>query len=111
MSQRIPQVNQLIKKELSQIICREIDFPSEALVTLTRVESSFDLAEAKIFISSFPTETIKIVLSILNKNIYELQQILNHKLRMRPIPRIRFVEEKETAKAGHIEEVLAKLKK
>lgn len=111
MSQRIPQVNQLIKKELSQIIYREIDFPLDVLVTLTRVETTFDLGEAKIFISSFPTEKSKNVLLTLDKNIYQLQQILNHRLRMRPIPRIRFVEEKETAEAGHIEEILATLKK
>ncbi len=39
MSKRIPQVNQLIKKELSQIILREIEFPVGVLVTLTRVET------------------------------------------------------------------------
>ena len=39
MSQRILKVNQLIKKELSQIILKEAEFPKEVLVTLTRVET------------------------------------------------------------------------
>jgi ribosome-binding factor A len=30
---------------------------------------------------------------------------------MRPVPKIRFVEEKETVKAGRVEEILEKLKK
>ncbi|MDD2696554.1 MAG: 30S ribosome-binding factor RbfA [Candidatus Pacebacteria bacterium] len=111
MSKRVPQVNQLIKKELSQIIRREIEFPLDVLVTLTRAEASPDLEEIKIYISSLPEEKKKTVLQILNKNIYQLQQKLNRRLEMRPIPKIYFVEEKETVEAGKIEEILAKLKK
>jgi len=111
MSKRIAQVNQLIKKELSQTIQREIEFPSNVLVTLTRTEATPDLEEIKIYISCLPDEKKKTVLQILNKNIYQLQQKLNKRLEMRPIPRICFVEEKETAEAGHIEEILEKLKK
>jgi len=109
VSKRIPQVNQLIKKELSQIIRREIDFSPDILVTLTRVDTSPDLEETKIFISTLPEEKEKTTLWILNKNIYRLQQMLNQRLRMRPIPRIQFVEEKETIQAGKIEAILAKL--
>ena len=111
MSKRIQRVNQLIKKELSQILLREVEFPSGVLVTVTRVESSFDLNQAKVYISCLPEEKTPIVFQILNRRIYELQQELNHRLRMRPIPRIKFVEEKETKEAGKIEEILEELKK
>lgn len=122
MSERIPQVNQLIKKELSQIILKEVEFPSGVFVTVTRVETSVNLNQAKVYISIMftlhrnkvsgagPENKIKIVLQILNQQIYELQQKLNQRLRMRPIPRIKFLEEKETLEAGKIEEVLEKLK-
>jgi len=109
-SKRIPRVNQLIKKELSQIIKREVDFSPDVLVTLTRVDTSPDLEETKIFISTLPDKKEKIILEILNKNIYRLQQMLNQRLRMRPIPRIQFVEEKEIIQAGRVEEILIKLK-
>jgi ribosome-binding factor A len=110
MSQRIPRVNQLIKKELSQIILKEIEFSPNFLVTVTRIETSSNLIQAKVFISVIPENRTKNVLEILNQNIYELQQKLNKRMRMRPIPRIFFVAEKETAKAGRIEEILEKLK-
>jgi len=111
MSNRIQRINQLIKKELSQIILREIEFPQDVLVTITRVEISANLIEGNIWISVLPEEKLKRILEILNKNIYFLQQKLNKRLKMRPIPRIRFLEEKKTAEAGKIEELLEELKK
>jgi ribosome-binding factor A len=122
LTNRIQRVNQLIKKELSQIILREIEFPPGILVTVTRVETTSNLIEAKIFISVIPAhlnfakqnlggpeEKILDVLKILKQNIYELQQKINKRLKMRPVPRISFIEEKKTKEAASIEEILHKL--
>ena len=111
MSKRIQQVNQLIKKELSQILLKEIEFPQDVLVTVTRVETLSNLIESKVWVSVFPEEKFNIILEILNKNIYFLQQKLNKRLKMRPIPRIKFFQERKTAEAGKIEEILEELKK
>ena len=111
MSKRIQQVNQLIKKEISKIFLREVDFPEKTLITVTRVETTANLKQSKVYISLIPENKIKSVFQILNKQIYQLQQRLNQRLNMRPVPRIYFVEEKETLKAGRIEEILVRLKK
>ncbi|TET84438.1 MAG: 30S ribosome-binding factor RbfA [Candidatus Nealsonbacteria bacterium] len=111
MSKRIPRVNQLIQQELSQIILREIEFPKDILVTVTRIETSSNLIESKIYVSVMPEEKTSKVFQILNRQVYELQQKLNQRLQMRPIPRIKFIEEKETKEAGKIEEILERLKK
>ena len=110
MSERIQRVNQLIKKEFSQILLREVDFPKDILVTITRVDTSPNLRESKVFISTVPEDKAQRVLKILNQEIYELQQKINRRLKMRPVPRIKFSEERETAEAGRIEEILEKLK-
>jgi len=110
MSERIPQVNQLIKKELSQIILREVEFPRDILATLTRVETTSNLNESKVYISCIPETKQESVLNILNSQVWHLQQLLNKRLRMRPIPKIIFLKEKETVEAGKIEEILGKLK-
>ncbi len=110
-SKRLPQVNQVVKKELSQIILREFDFAPSIFVTLTRVETSADLKQSKIYISVMPESQFDSVLKILNSQIYQIQHILNRRLNMRPIPRICFIKEKETSKAGKIEEILEGLKK
>src|SRR3990167_1645876 len=110
MSNRIQKVNSLLEQEISKIILRDFYFP-EALVTLTHVDSSANLIEAKVYISVFPDEKIDKIVEILNKGAYSVQQKINKLLKMRPIPKIKFVKDKELIKAGKIEELLETLKK
>jgi len=110
MTKRIQRVNELIKKEISQLILREVEFPKNVFVTVTRVETSPDLRESKVFISVLTQEDKSMVFTLLNREIYALQQKINKRLKMRPIPKILFLEEKRTAEAGKIEEILEKLK-
>ncbi len=109
-NKRIERVNSLIEKELGQIILREIDFPEGSLVTLTRAETSVDLANARVYIAVFPSDKVDRALDILSKMVYELQKILDRRLRLRPIPKIRFVREKQTAEEAKIEGLLEELK-
>ncbi len=111
MSQRIQRVNQLIKKELSQILLKEFDFPKDILVTLTRVKTSTDLNEVKVHISVIPEKEIKKIIKLLNRNLRQIQQKIGKRLEMRIIPKIRFVEETKTREAARIDELLEKIKK
>lgn len=122
MVKRIQQVNQLLKRELSQIILKEVEFPTDILVTVTRVETSPNLNQAKVYVSvmSFGQRIFfkrdlekpnQKVIETLNRKIYDLQQKINKRLKMRPVPRIKFIEEKETKRAGRVEELLEKIKK
>ena len=107
--ERVQRVNQLIKKELSQIILKEVNFPPDVLVTVTRMESSRNLIQAKVYISVMPENETANVLQILDNLIYDLQQQLNKRLKMRPIPRIIFMKEEKTQEAGRVEELLEKI--
>ncbi len=109
--ERVRRVNQLIKKELSRIILREIDFPMDVLVTITRVETSSNLIQAKVYISVMPENKTSQVTGVLNKHIYDIQQALNKRLKMRPIPKIIFAEERTTREAAKVEEILEKIHK
>ena len=111
MADRVPQVNNLVKQELSKIIFREVEFPKDVLVTLTRVETTANIIESRVYISVMPEEKTEEVFLILKKRIYSIQKSLDRKLRMRPIPKIIFIPEKETIKAGKVEEILEGLKK
>lgn len=109
MSKRIKKVNELIKRQLSQLILKEIDFPLGILVTITRLETSADLNQAKVFIGVIPEEQTDRVFRILNREIYELQQKLNKLLKMRPIPKIEFRKEERTKEAARVEELLEEI--
>ena len=111
MSNRIQRVNALIKNEVGKILLREVDFPQSVLATITRVETSANLFEAKVYVSVMPEEQVDRIFQILNKRVYDIQQALNKRLKMRPIPRIEFRKEEKTKEAGRIEELLEGLKK
>ena len=109
--ERIKKINELIKRELGKIILRKNNFPKSILVTLTKVETSSDLSESKVFIFVIPKVKTEEVLGEIKHQIYTLQQFLNKRLRMRPVPKIKFVSEKELENAGKIEAILDKIKK
>ena len=103
-------LNNIMRKELGQAILKELDLSSDVVVTVTRVEVSSNGFYAKVFISVIPGEMREEILKTLDRNIFGLQQQLNKKLKIRPVPRIEFVKEKKTEEAAKIEEILKKIK-
>jgi len=111
MSQRIDQINELLKREVSEILLKERTFDRNVLVTVTRVETTMNLAEAKVFISVLPEDQRRDILRSLRKDIYLIQQKLNKKLFLRKIPKIVFYEEKSVEQAARIEELISEVHK
>jgi ribosome-binding factor A len=110
MANRIEKVNSLLQHEISKIIFKDFAFSPEILVTLTRVDTTANLIESKVYISVFPEEKADGIIRALNKSIYDVQYKINRTLKMRPIPKIRFIKETEISKAAKIEELLVKAK-
>ncbi len=111
MTNRIEKVNSLLEHEIGKIIQREIVFPKDFLVTLTKVQATPNLIEAKVYISVYPEDKADYAIEVLNKSVYDIQHQINRKLNMRPIPKIIFVKDVIESKAGKVEELLARLKK
>ncbi|MDO8470899.1 MAG: 30S ribosome-binding factor RbfA [bacterium] len=110
MPKRIESVEKLLRKELSSILLREGDFPEGLLVTLTNVQAFPNLQEATVYIRVIPEGRTKEALSFLRKKVYEIQQILNRRLRMRPVPKIRWSEDQELLAREEIEKLFEKIK-
>lgn len=110
MTERIAKVNSLLEHEISNILARGFGF-TDCLVTLTHVDTSPNLIQTKAYISVMPEEKTDHVIGVLNKGVYSVQQKINRTVNMRPVPKIMFVADKETAGASRVEELLAKLKK
>mgnify|MGYP001574961163 FL=1 len=110
MSNRIERVNSLLEQEISKIILRDFNFPG-SMITLTHVEATANLIEAKAYISVFPEEKTDKIIDVLNKGVYSVQQKVNKILNMRPIPKIKFVKDEKISEASRVEELLESLKK
>ncbi len=109
MTDRIRQVNHLLLKELNSIVFKEIEFPPGALATITRVEATPNLQQAKVYISIMPDQKRKEILGLLRSHVFEIQQFLNKRLNMRPVPRIEWMFETKASEAQRIEELLEKI--
>jgi ribosome-binding factor A len=110
MAKRIEKVDELLRKEIGGILLKDIEFPDGVLVTITRVVTSSNIIEAKVYVSVFPDNKTVNVFNILEKLIYGIQQKINRRLRMRPIPKIKFVREDRTKEAAKIEKLIDETK-
>lgn len=107
---RIEKLNILLQKELAKILDEELEFPEGNLVTVIRVSISSDAYYAVVFISILGKDLHK-SLEILEKNIYYIQKLLNRRLRMRPVPKIRFTIDEGEMKRETVEKFLTELKR
>ena len=105
-TQRILKINKLIKRELGKIILTDVDFPKNAIITITKVKTSADLHYADIFISVLPDEMNIEIEKELKENIYFIQGKLNRKLFMKPLPRIRFMIDRSGEDVDRISRVI-----
>lgn len=90
MPYRLERLNNLIQKEVSALLYKELEFGLGTLVTVTRAQVSTGVAHSKIYISILPRNRTGKVFKILKKNIYRIQQLLNKRLPIRPAPKIEF---------------------
>jgi len=111
INRRILRLNEVLKEELGKIIAREIELPENIFCTITRVEISSNLQQAKVYVSVVPDKVLKQTISEFQKHVFNLQQLLNKKFAMRPVPKIIFVPEKKTREAAKIEELLEQISK
>lgn len=109
MSQRLEKVNDLIRDHVSQLIEREVSWKPGMLVTVTRVDTSPDLRHTRVLVSVFPAGEQAFALKTLEHELYRLQGALNHRLHMKPLPRLQFVADETEAQAQAVEDLLGRI--
>lgn len=106
MSERIEKVNQLLKKELGELLSKNVTFKSGIFVTIEKVDTTPDLRYTDVFISIFPPNESDYVLKTLAHEMYALQGKLNRRLHMKPLPRIVFCKTDIEEKADELERLI-----
>ena len=111
MFERRDRLREVLKREVSQILLEGVDFGREVLITVSRVEISPDLSEARIYVSVLPDEFSDNVFSILRRKAGRFQKIINKVVNIKRTPKLIFLEEKEIREAARIDEILQQIKK
>lgn len=107
---RVKRFNELIKVELGKIIFEFLDTEPGVLVTVTRVITAPDLFSTAVFVSIWPDSEADEIFYKLNRLIYQIQQLLNKKLKVRPVPKIIFKRDKNPEEASKVEKLLTEIK-
>ncbi len=109
MSFRNKRIEELLKKEVGLAIIKEITIPKDILITIVGVNLHNKGYIADIFVSIIPDSKQKESLAILNKNVYDIQQDINKRLKIKPVPKIIFKCDTETKEMIHLEETFKKI--
>ena len=93
MSHRIEKINQLIRKEISELLQRQVKDPRLGeFIAVTDVVTSPDLKSAKVYVSRIGTEEEKQeILKTLNAAANYFRKELLHNIRMKHIPELSFL--------------------
>lgn len=108
MTRRLERATEVIKREVSAIIPKCVDLGG-ALLTLTRVELTEDLQYADVYFMVIPDRQRDEMNKVLAQNIFEIQHALNQRLRMRPVPKVRFHHDEAELEATKIDEFLKRV--
>jgi ribosome-binding factor A len=108
---RVEKVQELMKQEISQIILRELKDPRIGFVTVTSVECTGDLREAKVYVSLMGSESqVKACWSGLNSSLGFIRREIGKRIRLRVTPELSFALDKSLDYSAHIQELLLKIK-
>jgi len=104
---RTGRVGEEIKKELSVMIQRELKDPRIGFVTVTGVEVTSDLSQAKVYLSVFgDEEQKKDTLKALDKPTGFLRTEIGKRIRLRHTPELIFKIDESIAYGSRIEKLL-----
>ena len=108
MKHRMLRVNELLKRELSGIIAREISFAG-ALVTINHVDVSADLKNAHVFVSVLGPDLGESVISKLASHRATLQAELARHVTMKYTPHLIFHLDDSIERGARVIEILQEI--
>lgn len=104
---RIEKLQELIKQEMSKMLLKELKDPRIGFVTVTDVEMTGDLREAKIYVSVMGgEEQVKNSLEGLNSALGFIRREIGQRVRLRFTPEISFALDTSLDYGDHIQKLL-----
>jgi ribosome-binding factor A len=112
MKHRLERVNEVIRRELSEIISREINFSAQTLVTVHAVDVTPDLRQCHVFVSVIGKSDQKTrVLSELDEHRGMLQRELAKRVVLKYTPHLNFKLDDSIERGSRVLEIMQNLEK
>ncbi len=108
MSKRIERINFTIRKELGTLLSENINDPRFSMMTsITNVDTSPDLSNAKIYVSIFGDENERISsMEALYSASNRLRILLSKKIKIRKIPKLNFFLDNDLNYSSEMNELI-----
>ncbi|TAJ93549.1 MAG: 30S ribosome-binding factor RbfA [Gammaproteobacteria bacterium] len=108
---RNQRVADLIQRELAPLFQRDLRNPEFGLVTISRVDLSPDLGNARVFLTSIGgTLNQDSLITNINKQASHFRHELAGKLRLRSVPKLHFTYDTAIEKGERLYSLIASLK-
>ena len=91
MSMRMEKINSEIHKVITEIIQDEIDDPKLAILSITRVDTTSDLRESRIYFSLLDEKNMKHAKQTLDKMSKFIKVSLGQRMRIKILPQLIFL--------------------
>jgi len=106
------EVSELLRREISEIILRQMNDPRMGFVALTRVETSADLRTAQVFVTvrdaeGEPQRTLK---ALRHARGY-IQELIGQRLKLRYTPVLSFTEDTQVSTYRRVTELLDEMRR
>ena len=108
MSRRTERLNEVFRREISKLLEREVNDPRLGnFISVTRVETSPDLRNAKVFVSVLGKESNKLeVIEGFNTASNYLRRKMSENIRLRVIPHLSFYYDESIELGARVLKVL-----
>jgi ribosome-binding factor A len=109
---RNQRVADLVQRELALLIQREIKDPQLGMVTVSALNLSPDLVNAKVYITSIGNHVdIQVIIDTLNGMSGHFRHELSKILTLRGVPKLSFVYDASIERGSHLSALIDSLKK
>jgi ribosome-binding factor A len=109
---RHERVRELLKRELGEIIRRQIPLEQGGVISVNEVALAGDLQSARVFVSIIGTsEQQKCGLELLQQNVVAIQNLLGQAVVLRYTPHLRFIVDDSIARGDRVLEILDELER
>ena len=99
-------VADLIQRELSDLLRREVRDPRVGMITLTSVDVSPDLSHAKVFFTILEKEKLDDTIRALRRAAGFLRSQLAHRMKMYTTPELRFVYDESVERGDRLSRLI-----
>ncbi len=112
LSLRLQRVRELLKREIGEVIRREIPVSEAGLVSVNDVDVAGDLKSATVFISIFGNaDQQKRGLALLTQHRSRIQRLVARAVVLKYTPKIRFVADDSVVRGNKVLQIIEELEK